>query len=175
MTVIHGMSGVWTAVKWPLIGQLRARQDLTAVRQVLWPRLWLQNLTFIALAVVAVGFGPQLLVSVGTDKRLIPAGWFVLMATNSFMEMQFATWSTVISTENRLPSLWPTVISSAVTILLVWLLIDRGVAGYGPLVLGPLIVGCLFNYWYWGYKGARELGTTWAGFVFTRPDLPRRG
>jgi len=160
---------VWTAVKWPLIGQLRARQDLGRLRRELWPRLWLQRISFFLLAAVVLALGPRMISLIDADKQLVPIELLFAMALNAFLDMQFGAWATFISTENRIPTLWPTVISSVVTIGLVWMAIASGWSGIGALVLGPLIVGCLFNYWFWGCEGARTLKTTWWRFVFVRP------
>ena len=169
MTVIQGMSAVWIAVKWPVIGQLRARQDVEGVRQIFWTRLWLQNITFAVQVAAALALVPGLLAWMGTDKRLIPLEWCWVLAVNAFLELQFGSWATLISTENRLPSLWPTVVSSAITVGLVWILIGNGFSGFGALVLGPLVVGSLFNYWFWGCYGARTLNTAWWRFTFRGP------
>jgi len=166
MTIIQGTAAVWTAVKWPLIGQLRAQRNLVKLRQVFWERLWLQKITFVALASIALALGPRFLVLIGTDKQLIPIEWLFVMAANAFLETQFVAWATLISTENRLPSLWPTVASSATTVLLVYILMNDGVRGFAPFVLGPALVGCLFNYWFWAYAGARKLDTSWFRFIF---------
>jgi len=40
--------------------------------------------------------------------------------------------------------------------------------GLGALVLGPLLAGSLFNYWYWTLAGARNLQTRWLHFTFSR-------
>jgi len=169
LTAVHGVSAVWVAVKWPLISQQRAKQDLSAVRRTLWPRFWLQNITYLLGAAVAVSLGPQLLVLIGSNKELLPPKWLLLMAVSTFLEIQFVCWATLVSTENRLPSLWPTVFSSLLTIFIASACFQMGWIGFGPLVAAPLAVGCLCNYWFWGYVGARQMGTTWWRFVFSRP------
>jgi len=44
--------------------------------------------------------------------------------------------------------------------------------GLGGLVLGPLIAGCVFNYWYWPLAGAKTLHTSFWGFL--KEGLPAR-
>src|SRR5207247_580035 len=119
MTIIQGVASVWTAVKWPLIGQLRARQELDRLRRELWPRLWLQRISFFLLAAVVLALGPRMINLLGTDKQLLPLELLSALALNAFLDMQFGTWATFISTENRIPTLWPTLISSVLTIVLV--------------------------------------------------------
>ncbi|MCX6922735.1 MAG: hypothetical protein NT154_05905, partial [Verrucomicrobia bacterium] len=59
--VISGMAGVWTQVKWQVIGQQRARHDHAAIQQTLWPRLWRQYLTFLVMTAGLLLCGPYLL------------------------------------------------------------------------------------------------------------------
>jgi hypothetical protein len=41
--------------------------------------------------------------------------------------------------------------------------------GLGALVLGPLLAGLLFNYWYWPMFAARGIRTTLFRFLFLSP------
>jgi hypothetical protein len=171
MTLIQGMSAVWTWVKWPLIGQLRSRQEIDRIRDLLWPRVWLQALTFIILAALALCAGPPLLAQWGAGKSMLPIGWLLLLVLYAFMEMQFAFWTHLLSTENRIPSLWATVITYSGSVLLTFTLLKLTSLGLGAIVLGPVIAGGLFNYWYWPMAGARSLQTSWLRFIFSKPTM----
>ena len=41
--------------------------------------------------------------------------------------------------------------------------------GLGALVLGPLLAGVLFNFWYWPAYAAKDIGTTLFHFLFLGP------
>jgi len=170
MAIIQGMAAVWTAVKWRLIGQKRSRQQIDRIRDLLWPRVWLQALTFLVLAAIAVSTGPPLLAVWGGGKSMLPLAWLSLLALFVFMEMQFAFWTHLLTTENRVPSLWATVITYPLGVGLAWFFYQATSVGIGAYVLGPLVAGCLFNYWYWPIAGARSLQTNWVRFVFMRPS-----
>jgi hypothetical protein len=157
--VITGMAGVWTAVKWPILAQYHARHDFTAIQRILRPRVWLQSLTFIPMAVVLLILGPFLLAHFGSGKQLLPAGWLTLLALGSFLDMQLGFWTTVIFIGNRLPFLWPVLASNALSIVLSLTLIHFTPLGLGALVLGPLLAGSCFNYWYWPPYACRSIGT----------------
>lgn len=164
-----GMAAVWTFVKWPLVGQYRARHDYEGLRQVLWARVWLQNLTFLLGAVALFFAVPPLLKFIGTTKTVLPPLWFAFLILNGFLEMQFQIWGTLISTANRLPYLWPSVATNVLSLTLSLTLIHFTDLGLGALVLGPLIAGSLFNYWYWPPYAARTIGTTFLRFMVQRP------
>jgi hypothetical protein len=166
---ISGMSSVWISVKWPGIGQCRARHDLVGVQRILWPRVWIQSVTFIiGCAAVLVGM-PLLLTTMGGGKQILPLAWMVLLMLNGFFEMQFTLWGTLLSTENRLPYLWPAVATNVLSLIFSFGLLRSTSFGLGALVLGPFLAGILFNHWYWPPYAARSLGTNLRHFLFHRP------
>jgi Na+-driven multidrug efflux pump len=167
--VISGMASVWTYVKWPVIGQQRARHDYAAIQRTLWPRMWLQYLTFLAMAAGLLLFGQPLLRLFGSGKQMLPLPWLALLTLNSFLEGTVSTWGTLITTENRIPYLWPGLVSSLLAFALSLTLIHTTSLGLGAFVLAPLLAHSLFNYWYWPLYAARGIQTTWLRFTFSRP------
>lgn len=165
LAVVQQVSMVWTEVKWPLAGQLRAQNRLADMRRLLWERGLLQNLTYMLGALVLVATAEPLLRWVGLNKEPLSTGLFALLALNHFLYLRFAFWVYLIATDNRLPFLWPIVLTNIATIGLAFVLVEFLGLGLPAIVTAPLITGALFNYWYWMFPGARELGTTWWQFV----------
>jgi Na+-driven multidrug efflux pump len=163
------MAAVWFTVKRPLIGQYLARHDLAAVRQILWPRLWLQNLTFLFLAAGVVLCGSLLLQWVGGGKEILSMGWLAILMLYAFLYLQFVTWGTLMATGNNLAYMWPTVATNVLSLMLSLLLVHFTTLGLGALVLGPLLAGVLFNFWYWPAYAAKDIGTTLSHFLFLGP------
>ena len=161
-----GMAAVWVSVKWPLVGHFRTQQDYPALRAVLQPRFLLQGGTYLVLAVAAFVFGPPLLRLQGSGKELLPAFWFGLLLLLYFLDLQFSFWTTLLSTENRVPSLWPTVISNLCSLALVLVLVESKHLRVGAFVLAPLVCGAMFSYWFWPLAGARSLRTNLFKFIF---------
>src|SRR4051794_29736513 len=93
----------------------------------------------------------------------------ILLMLNGFFEMQFTLWGTLLSTENRLPYLWPAVATNVLSLVLMCGLLRFSSLGLGALVLGPFVAGILFNHWYWPPYAARTLGTSLIHFLFHRP------
>jgi hypothetical protein len=175
VSIISGLATVWTQVKWPLIGQLVARRDVTALRQTLWPRLWLVLLSYGALAAGAILLGPQLLIWIGSETTLLPTLWFALLALNGLLEQNCSNWNTLIALGNRLPMLWPSLITNFAGLYLRLVLVGAPGTGAGVLALGPLLAGLAFNYWYWPRYGARTLNLSWRefmGYGFRRHTAP---
>ena len=165
-----GISAVWTSVKWPVIAQYRVKGDVASMRRVLRPRYLLQVATFIVLAGSAALLAPALLKWIGTDKALLPWPLLVLLLADGLGQLHFQMWTTLISTDNRIPALWPLVITHAVGMMVVLVLVlglDRGLAA---MVATPLVLGLLFNYWWWVRVGVRMLGTTYLDFLRHVPN-----
>jgi hypothetical protein len=167
------MAAVWIAVKWPLIGQYRVKQDNAALRRLIWPRVWLLYLTYLGLALAAILVVPALLQWTHSGKALLPAVLLGLLALNGFLEMNFSFWGTLISTENRTPFVRPAVISNLTSFVIVLILVHTTHLGLAAFVLAPLVVGCLYNYWKWPREGACSIGTSWLAFLLKRQSPGR--
>jgi O-antigen/teichoic acid export membrane protein len=165
IAISQGMATVWTDVKWPLVFQLRTRQDHPGLRQMLWARVWLQIITFSLLAALAVAFGPTLLQWLGSEKKLLPVPWLVALAAQGLLDMQFSFWTCLLCTENRVPSLRATVVTSLASVVLVLSLVHFSSLGVPSLILGPLLARSIYNYWYWPLAGARSLRSTLLRFM----------
>jgi hypothetical protein len=105
----------------------------------------------------------------GSGKQMLPLHWLALLALGSFLETQVSIWGTVISTENRIPFLWPSVAGNVLSLALSLTLIHTTSLGLGAFVLSPLLAHSLFNYWYWPRYAAHGIQTSWARFMFSRP------
>jgi len=170
MNIAVDMAAVWTGTKWPQIAQFQARHEPRSIQRVLWPRFWLQNITFLILAAGIVFCGPTLLRWFGSGKEILPATWLQVLMLYAFLNMQFVLWGTLISTGNRLSYLWPTVATNVLSLALSLTLVHFTTLGLGALVLGPLLAGIVFNYWYWPPFAARGIGTTLFRFIFFGPS-----
>lgn len=169
ISIALGLAAVWTGTKWPIIGQHQARREQIPVQRILWPRIWLLNLTFLFLAAGVVFCVPFLLRWLGSNKEMLSTGWLLALTLGSFLELQFTTWGTLISMENRLPYLWPAVATNILSLSLTLTMVHFTSLGLGSLVLGPLLAGSLFNYWFWPFYAARGMGTTLFRFLFFGP------
>jgi hypothetical protein len=93
----------------------------------------------------------------------------LLIAVNAFFETQFNMWGTLISTENRLPYLWPSVAANVGSLVLALVLLNSTTLQAGVFIIAPLLTGIVFNYWHWPMEGAKSIQTSLAQFLFVRP------
>jgi hypothetical protein len=168
-TVAGGMAGAWTFVKWPSVMQLRLANDLAGLRKLLWPRIWLQTLTFCALAGAAVVAGQPILDFIAPSKQLLPSFWFALLAVQALMEINYVFWTTLLTSENRIPSMWAAVATNMAALALGYGLVKTTNLGLGSFVLAPLVANLAFNYWYWPHAGAKLLGASWLRYMIKKP------
>ncbi len=131
--------------------------------------MWLQYLTFLAMAAGLLLCGQPLLQLVGSGKQMLPLPWLALLALSSFLETQVSIWGALILTENRFPFLWPSLAANLLAFALSLTLIHTTSLGLGAFVLAPFLAHSLFNYWYWPLYAARGIQTSWARFMFSRP------
>jgi len=167
--MIQSMSMVWFTVKWPAVSQLQSRHDHAGLRHLLRPRVGLQIATFAVMALLAYVLGPRLLFWIGSEKVLIPDPWFVLLLLVGLLDTQAVFWTTLLSTQNQIPSMRAVIATNIASLLLAVLFINVTGLHLGGLVAAPLLAGLVFNYWYWPKAGARSLHTTWLRFTFGRP------
>ena len=160
-TISAGLASVWVVVKWPIIGQFVARREVTPLRRTFCPRLLLLLGTLVLLLGGMMALGPFLLGVIGSKTSLLPTVWLALLAANTLLESHCSAWNTLIAFGNRLPMLWPSLATNAVSLALNLALAHCAAAQAGWLALGPLLAGLAFNYWYWPRAGARTLQLSW--------------
>jgi hypothetical protein len=168
LSVIQGVSVAWMTVKWPLVSQYRAQRDYEGLRRLLWPRIWVQAVTYFVLATAFVFLGQELLIAVGSSKRVLPTLWLGMLALDGYMQMRLSFWGMLISTENRLPFVYPMIVMNVCSVLIAIALLHFTNLRFGALVLAPFIAGMTFNYWFWPIAAAKTVRSSWFRFVFLR-------
>lgn len=166
MTFISGFSQVWLSVKWPVIAQFWAKDELEPMRRVMRSRLWLQHLTFWAGVAVVLPLMPAVLRWVAPGKTLLPFPWLSLLALLFFLESVLSAWNTFIVTGNRMPFMRALVLGNVLGLLMAFILVRLTDLGVGALILAPLACGALYNYWRWPTEGAHLMHVSWPRLMF---------
>lgn len=172
MSVCIGLAATWTYTKWPIISQLQAAHDFPQLRKLLRPRIYLQVATYLAMAAGVILVVPTLLAWGNFPQHLLPTPWLLVLSLVALGEMHFSIWTMLLSTQNRIPSLWPTVATHATTLLLGFIIVRFQNTRPEYLVLAPFLSWSLFNYWWWPLAGARSIGTNWLTFMLRKPSAP---
>ena len=67
----------------------------------------------------------------------------------------------LIANTNRIPYMWPFVISAGLGIVASYLLLNLLRGSIYGLVLGQMVVQLAYNNWKWPHEAAKRLGTTY--------------
>lgn len=89
----------------------------------------------------AIVLGPWLLARVSPDKAMLPRPLLVLLALNAFGELNFAFWTTLISTENRIPAFRAFTATQLAGVIAASSFVLFGGGGLEVLVVVPLLLG----------------------------------
>lgn len=94
----------------------------------------------------------------GIDSRPLLT---VLLGVYLFLWRQQSNCAMLIANTNRIPYMWPFVISAGLGIVASYLLLNLlGGSIYG-LVLGQMVVQLAYNNWKWPHEASKRLGTTY--------------
>jgi len=168
LTFVASISGAWMQVKWPMINRLRSENRFDEIRRQLFPRFWAGVLTMSFGAIFVIAFFQLGLGDIIFDKSSLPLALMIPLALNFLLETVFSLWTTLLTTDNRVPSLWPTLVHYLTTAGAAFYLVQFEGFGVEALVWTPLVVGLVFNYWYWGFAGSRYLQTSLLRFLTAR-------
>jgi O-antigen/teichoic acid export membrane protein len=170
VAICSTMATVWVQVKWPRAYQMLASGDLDALRGMIQPRFRLMIVTYSFASMVAMLLGPyglSLLQEAGwtSHKAIVTQPWLLLLFITGLLELHLTFWGMIIIAGNRLPFLWPSVVTNTLSLLAAIVMLQFTSLGMGALVLAPLLCGSTFNYWWWAGEGSRVLKTRWHSFV----------
>ncbi|HAV64085.1 MAG TPA: hypothetical protein DCY13_17180 [Verrucomicrobiales bacterium] len=159
-TIASGLSTVWSSVNWPTVNTLRFQHDFLSLQALVRKMFGRQTLTYLTLATSAFLLAPTLLAAIQSDSNLLPLGLLLVIAVNQALELNFSFWTTLLAAENKIPSLWPAVVSNLCAVALACWLTAFERMGVAALVAAPLMVGIMFNYWYWMLRGMSSIHTS---------------
>ena len=67
----------------------------------------------------------------------------------SLLEQNHIVAATFIMADNKVPFMWPSLISGAATILLLWLMLQYGNMGLWGMIIAPGIAQLAYQNWKW--------------------------
>lgn len=94
----------------------------------------------------------------GIDSRPLLT---VLLGLYFFLWKQQSNCAMLIANTNRIPYMWPFVISAGLGIVASYLLLNLLRGSIYGLVLGQMVVQLAYNNWKWPHEAAKRLGTTY--------------
>lgn len=156
-SALMSVASVPMVVRLPRISRMRAAQDASGVvhmsRQGLRAGLSLYSLGALAAVVTASRLPEQF----GLTQALVPLPMFAFMALVFLLELNHVLAAAFISTANRVPWVWPSVISGAVIVMASWYGISQENYGIAWVVFAQFAVQLAYNNWRWPMEMRRDI------------------
>lgn len=133
----------------PRLSQCRAQRDYAGLRRYY---LWSVAALFAIYLVGGAAFvilGDPLLSILRSDTHFLPATMLACILFISLLEQNHVLAATFIMADNKVPFMWPSLISGAATILLLWIMLAVGGWGLWGMILAPGIAQLAYQNWKW--------------------------
>lgn len=148
---LMSFAGLWLAVKWPQITILRTQGRLEQMAVMFAHRLAWTVGTFIALAIMVILLGNQLLEWKGTQTRLLSIPCLVVYLAYLAQQLFYVQFGSLAHTENVVPFFKIGLFTGIGMFCLSWIMTAR--FGLWGLLLAPLIAESVYSSWFTVRRG----------------------
>ncbi len=156
VSMIANFSSIYTLTYTPKIVQLRVAQNMEAIKDVYLKGQIMILLTYLAGGMVLLLLGKWGLNLIGSKTQIMPQVLILVAIIISFLESNHGVAAGVLLTNNEVPFFKASLISAAVTIILLITMLYFAHLGLWAMVLAPGIAQ-LYNNWRWPYEIYRQL------------------
>jgi O-antigen/teichoic acid export membrane protein len=153
--LLYNFSSNWILVKYPLISQLRVQGAKKTVVNIVWRRMLLSLITFIAGALMIIIAVPQILIYVHSNTQVLPTGQMIGLFIIVGFDLIIGMHASIMQTGNQVPYLRPFIFSGILVTFLGWSL-GRSFGIYG-LIAAVALAQVFYNYWWTPLKCWRDL------------------
>ena len=152
------------AVKIPLIAQMHARGDIKAIGELVFPRMRLYWVVYLALALFTVSLGDFVIHGwFQSQTPLLPKPLLIGLFIVGALEGHHGIFRELAVTAHRNPFATPVVVSGGLIVVLSCLLVPR--IGLWGLILAPGIIQLCFNNWWIVLVGLRSMQSSFKGYL----------
>ena len=141
----------------PRLAQCRAERDIPALRHY----YQLSVVALVSIYVVGglcfVFLGEWAIGIIRSDTHFLPTAMLCTMLVISLLEQNHTLAANFIMADNKIPFMWPSLISGAATIVLLVLMLDTFGMGLWGMILAPGIAQLAYQNWRWPSMVIREL------------------
>jgi len=156
LSVVVAIAHLPTQAVLPKMIALRVQGDRAGLRRMFLPR----QLFLIAVFIVGAGcvwlLGEPLLAAVGSTVHLLPKTEMAVLALVLLLEANHSNCAIVITTGNRVPFVWPSLLSGMGVVALS-VAVAQGGGGLLGIILSQCLVQVLYNNWKWPLVLWKEL------------------
>ena len=141
----------------PRLAQCRAERDIPALRR--YYRLSVAALVTIYIigGAAFVLLGDMVIALLRSDTTFLPTAMLCAVLVISLLEQNHVLAATFIMADNKIPFMWPSLISGAATIVLLLVMLGPIGMGLWGMILAPGIAQLAYQNWRWPSMVIREL------------------
>ena len=141
----------------PRLAQCRAERDIAALRR--YYRLSVAALVTIYIigGAAFVLLGDMVITLLCSDTSFLPTTMLCAVLVISLLEQNHVLAATFIMADNKIPFMWPSLISGAATIVLLLVMLGPIGMGLWGMILAPGIAQLAYQNWRWPSMVIREL------------------
>ncbi|MBP5476343.1 MAG: hypothetical protein J6Y00_01465 [Paludibacteraceae bacterium] len=144
----------------PKLAQARAENDIEQLRRYYKISAFCILGTYIAGSLVWIGFGDVALQLIHSETSFVPLAMLVAILVIRYLEDNHAMSAGFIMADNKIPFFIPSLVSGAVTLVLLFVFLGPLHSGMWGLILAGGIAQAAYQNWKWPTMVIREL---WSG------------
>lgn len=112
---------------------------------------------FTVCSLILILFGNNLLELIGSNTMLLPWRYMILMLIIAFLDQQHTMMAGVLSYNNKIPFVKPSLISGGLFIISALILLEFTELGLYAVILPRLVIQLAYNNWKWPVEASRML------------------
>ena len=141
----------------PRLAQCRAERDIPSLRRYYRQSVAALVAIYVAGGLAFVFLGDWALGIIRSDTQFLPTAMLCAVLVISLLEQNHVLAATFIMADNKIPFMWPSLISGAATIGLLVLMLNTFGMGLWGMILAPGIAQLAYQNWRWPSMVIREL------------------
>lgn len=141
----------------PRLAQCRAERNLSALRRYYTLSVAALVCIYILGGTAFMLAGDWVLQLLRSETHFLPAAMLSVMLLFSLLEQNHVLAANFIMADNKIPFMWPSLISGAATIVLLLLMLKVGEWGIWGMILAPGIAQLAYQNWRWPSMVIQEL------------------
>lgn len=141
----------------PKLAQFRAERNIPQLRITYRNSILLLVVTYLVGSILFIRFGDWAMNIIGSETKFLPTALLSTAIVISFLEHNHSIAAGFIMADNRIPFWIPSLLSGAVTILLLWLFLSQLGWGLWGMVLAGGFAQLAYQNWKWPSVVIKEL------------------
>ena len=141
----------------PRLAQCRAERDIPALRRYYQLSVAALVTIYIIGGAAFVLLGDMVITLLRSDTSFLPTTMLYAVLVISLLEQNHVLAATFIMADNKIPFMWPSLISGAATIVLLLVMLGPIGMGLWGMILAPGIAQLAYQNWRWPSMVIREL------------------